>query len=345
MIVYIILIFLVLVLNLFCRNTLFASIFLGVLMIFIAATKALTVGSDTYNYYIAFVNVESLYYLRTFAGTQILWYYFNVFCCEYLNYDIFQFLCYSIIIYGFFYSFQKESAYPLFSILVFILMYFYFSSFNVMRQYIAISIVLLAYIQLLSRKYVVFLLFVLLASCFHFSALLALISWFLYKIRLPNNIYVYGGVVLSFVVGFFYTDKLTDMITSIVIDKDSDIMGYEQYLYFFGTGRNLLANLISNMVFVALYYLTRDKNDFFLKMYLVATVLDNLFGSAGHASRFILYFKMSVLFVFPNVLKDMHSIRLRSFYLTFIILYMFSVFSARFLLNESDVMPYKSSLF
>lgn len=262
MIVYIVLIFLTLVLNLFRRNTLFVSIFLGVLMIFIAATKALTVGSDTYNYYVAFVNVESLYYLRTFAGTQILWYYFNLICCEYLNYDIFQFVCYSIIIYGFFYSFQKESAYPLFSILVFILMYFYFSSFNVMRQYIAISIVLLAYIQLLAKKYVEFLLLVLLASGFHFSALLALFSWFIYKIRLPNSIYIYWVVALSFVVGFFYTDKLTDMITSIVIEKDSDVMGYEQYLHFFGVGRSLLANLISNLVFVVLYYFAKDKNAF-----------------------------------------------------------------------------------
>lgn len=314
--------------------------FMGGVMLFLAFSKSLSVGTDTYNYYLNFLNIKSYLFERTYSGTQKLWYYYNIVLKEFSNYDLFIFSCYFIIIFCFFYSFYKKSSNPVFSVLIFVLMYFYFSSFNIMRQYIALSIISVSYVFLTAKKYLIFLILIVLALGFHFSAIISLFAIVIMKINNLKSICIYTVVIVSFILGFYQNEIIKNLITSVSLDKNYDVMGYQNYFDYFGTNRNILANIINNIVFVICYYLHKDRNDFYLKMFFVSTILDNLFGSAGHASRFLLYFYISILFVFPEVLKHTRTKMLSWAYLFFIIIYMSFVFYSRIINNESNVYPY-----
>ncbi|MFD4703684.1 EpsG family protein [Gottfriedia sp. NPDC058432] len=69
------------------------------------------------------------------------------------------------------------------SILLYICIGFYFTSFNIMRQYLAISIVFWAIRYLGKGKFIKYLISILVASTFHFSALIMIPTYLIYKGR------------------------------------------------------------------------------------------------------------------------------------------------------------------
>ena len=94
------------------------------------------------------------------------------------------FFIYSVIImFGVFYFIKKLSPLKELSILLFVTVgIFYFSTFNGIRQWAAISIGLIAIVKLIEKKHIQFLILVILATLFHLSALLLFIFIF-FKIR------------------------------------------------------------------------------------------------------------------------------------------------------------------
>jgi hypothetical protein len=97
------------------------------------------------------------------------------------------FFIYSIIIMsGVFYFIKKLSPSTELSILLFVTIgIFYFSTFNGIRQWAAIAIMLIAIVKLVEAKYVQFLMFIILASLFHISAIITLVL-ILFRFRFNN---------------------------------------------------------------------------------------------------------------------------------------------------------------
>lgn len=69
------------------------------------------------------------------------------------------------------------------SILIFFLSYNYFHMFNGIRQFISIGIVLLAFKFIYSKKFIPYIIFIMIASTFHIMALVYIPLYFLYNIK------------------------------------------------------------------------------------------------------------------------------------------------------------------
>lgn len=115
--------------------------------------------------------------------------------------------------------------------------FFYFGLFlfidNPMRNFIAVGISLFSYKYLLSREIGKYVMVVLLATCFHFSAVLLLFVYFLYPIRMKNRTIIISYIVfnLIFVLAFekiiiniseffAFIPKVEEKMISYFIDGD-----------------------------------------------------------------------------------------------------------------------------
>ena len=75
-----------------------------------------------------------------------------------------------------FYTIYKESPYPVLSVIIYFGTGFFFHSLNLMRQYIAISIVLYSYKYLIKKEYIEFILCIILACLMHSISLVFIIA-------------------------------------------------------------------------------------------------------------------------------------------------------------------------
>ncbi len=90
-----------------------------------------------------------------------------------------------------FFAIAKESKDKVLSICVYFLLGFFFDSLNIMRQFLAISIIFIGFLFLIKRKKVFFVLCVLMASLFHSTALIMLVLAFLdYKMLFPCKLFL-----------------------------------------------------------------------------------------------------------------------------------------------------------
>lgn len=93
----------------------------------------------------------------------------------------------------------KESKNQLLSTLIYIALPSFYIAFSGLRQAVALSITMLAYLMIKNKRWVKFILLVILASLFHSSAIVFLIAYPLYYIK-HNSIYKLASVVSVFVV-------------------------------------------------------------------------------------------------------------------------------------------------
>lgn len=164
------------------RDILFIFITMGVLL-FLNCMRGLYVGNDTVSYYKLF-NYYSLGYTNeqySNAGffwmdnyVDIGWRYFNVLFSKISNnYQLFI-SCVAIFLYLFTSKFIKRySTNTSISILLFFLL-FYHQYLNVLRQAVAIVIILMAHKYLVNKRIVRFVFAVLIATLFHKYAIVSL---------------------------------------------------------------------------------------------------------------------------------------------------------------------------
>lgn len=330
--------FLLSIINTKLEKNVFLLLFLGVTLIFFAANKGLDVGTDTFNYYQNFQFIETDKYQRTYYGMQFVWYLFTLIIYKLFNYDIYMYICYSIIVMFFSCFIYKCSKHYLLSILLFLLLYFYFQSFNVMRQYLAISFVAYGYTFLCNGNKSKFHLALLLASCFHFSAIILLPLSFLCKMRLTNRIVV-SLVILSFIIGVLFSSQTKQIITlfSGLSFLNEGVTGY---LDNYGGQRNIYSNLLLNATFIFSFFFSKNKSDLFLLLYFIYIILSNLFGAGGQANRMFYYFQIALIIVIPNVWKEINVSWQKRLYLLWILLYSYSVWYFTLNANAGDLFPY-----
>ncbi len=196
-----------------------------ILLFCVSGFRDKNIGVDTLQYYNAFKKISLLDISK-----------FNVVRYEYG----FTFLCWILskisnkpqillIVTSFFVNYSilkfiyKYSNNVFVSILIYILLNFYFSYMNIMRQAIAISIVLFGYDFIIKNKNIKFILTCLFASLFHESALLAILllipNYFRFNKKMLFCVFVF--VIIAFFYGerFFvflanYSSRLLEYVNS-----------------------------------------------------------------------------------------------------------------------------------
>lgn len=201
---------------------------------------------------------------------------------------------------GYYKTIRKYSPYIIVSFL-FILTGPFFQSLFVLRQHLAMSIILLTYPYIIDRKIVPYILLFLLAYSFHQTAIIFFPIYFLYSIKkLTKIVFIYltGGVVLMFTMVLvlqFYVSNLTD-----------DTLSYNLSSYGLSEeGMNIKRGLLMSGLLVFRFIVMKSKsfepgiNKLLTIILLTASVAAFVFMGVFAGPRLLLYFT-GMFLVLPN---------------------------------------------
>lgn len=274
------------------------------LLFIIAAMRGLNVGVDTINYYNEYKYTTNLDFSEKIESEYLFWYLTYLFR-KYLNYDWYMIFNYLCIIAPVALIIRKYSPNYFFSLFLYIGCGFYMDSFNVMRQFLATSILFITFIFLEKDTKVRYLFwpFLIMAYFIHNSSLIVAPLFFIRKIDLSKTIM--GAVVLlSFFIGFFVNNYVSDLFQSMV-----GLAGrFDTYLeYTADEQRNFITNFGMNLVFLVSLWLAtvKTKQTIFFKAFFVSMIVFNLVGNMYYMTRLTFYYSIAQIICIPLIVADM----------------------------------------
>lgn len=220
-----------------------------VLMSLIAALRSPDVGIDTQQFYNAFYVIGKSSSLGSFRFEfgftllcKILYLLFGngqsliVFTSVFINFSVYLFI-------------KKHSKNCFQSALLYIFMNLFFNYMNIMRQAMAIAVLLLGYDLLRDKKYFSYLIVVLIASQFHISALLAIGLIALKMIRFNKKSMI--SLTIAGIIVFALLNQIFDLLI-LLFPKYSS---YKDSIYASGNLFGSLLDFMMNFFIVALLIL------------------------------------------------------------------------------------------
>lgn len=179
-------------------------------------------------------------------------------------------------------------------------MIFYQESLSIVRQSIALSFSMLAFTLFLERKYIYYILYMVLAFLFHQTAVIALSLPLAYLMvdRFSIREYYYYYIGIALVIALFFLSL--DNILIWMIENDYIDLKFLKYTSADNTFTPVLGttNLAVKIVTIAyfVYIMIINKADTILKFFLVMAVLDMLFSLCAlivsPLDRISLYFRL-----------------------------------------------------
>lgn len=299
MIIYLILLVVIFIIFNISKNKNKAFLISFVLITLIAALRKYTVGADTLQFYRDFSNIvkdlswnynnfryePGFYYLCKILGlisgdAQILIIVTSIF----INFSVFKFI-------------KKNSSDLFLSTILYIITLAFFSNMNIMRQALALAILLFAFEFLKEKKYVKYIVVVLIASLFHtvaFASLLLLVFAIL-----PNKKIVYFIEVAAAILSFIFYRQLFNILT-----LGFGYSGYATSQYgvsnYFGAVLSALETLVVvTSLFLVSYSKKNRDNSNKMKLLTIASILYIWFGFL--VIRMNIFNRISGLFGIYNI--------------------------------------------
>lgn len=237
----------------------------------------------------------------------------------------------------------EQSCNPTMSVFLFIAWGYYFLTYNTIRNYFALAIIIYAIQYIKNSKMLYFFIFVAIASLFHKSALVCIPIYLLANSKWKKSTYFFLGIgticallfsgLLRFIVFKFYP-------------------GYEGGAY--DTGRISYLNVIKAFLVIAIYvifYKSRDENEK-NRLYFHLNVLSLAFYVGMYwvpeISRIGFYMNTTSIFLIPNVIGQIEKRQDRkilkySIYLFSLII--FFLLCRGFYAETVHLLPYQTWLF
>lgn len=264
------------------------------------------VGADYPGYYYAFqevssANINSIRELLIINAHGEFGYLFLVYLFGKLGFTFCELaiLIATITMLLYYYFFKKYCSYSILSLLVFYAIYFIVYPFNVIRQGLTISLFLAILIPLLfEKKYILYVLYTLLGSLFHYSLLIVLILPFILKIKIKSEV-IYFLIMLGLI--FPIGDVVLKMNLFVNIAALS---------YYLDDSSNILA-LLNRLIFIipSLYFYNKsEKNSIERKMALISIIGLLIFihfrSYSLISSRITVYFKVVEIYLLVKYIKE-----------------------------------------
>lgn len=226
------------------------------------------------------------------------------------------------------------------AVLAFVLIYSgYFETYNMVRQYVAIAIMLSAYPLVEQRRYVAFVLAIGVATMVHPSALVAIPVVLLGRIRW--NSYLLGGLLLlSPIAESFVMEPLLELISKLLPERYA-FYSQGKYVYEMQSGLGVYPLFL---IFVGLFFLYyrryiepyRPEIYQYINYVVFAAILYNLFTHFEVGVRIFYY---PFVFIFPLIALSVRSRgKLREHPAIVAILLIFALFQYKSLSNTNE--PY-----
>lgn len=314
------------------RKKQFVFVVFGI-MTLISALRASTIGIDLDLHYaknyelISSVNWGDIPIFATLKQYEVGYCYFTK-LLTYISTDVqFYIIFTSVVIYGVHgYFFYKKSEDVILSSSLFMFFCLFYMYMNIVRQAIAVSILLLAYLIFSESKkkvhnYVVFVLLVILAYGFHSSAILCLVYLLFDKLKFTKINMLLGIVVTALIyVGYSSVYKFVLSILggndkySSYLDSEEYGVGYMNlqsiYYVMITLGAFLLGYYIlvwkdktSHKLFAKQEYKVKSNESFMLYMSFIAFACRLLIFKMSIITRFTFYFIPFVLILYPYAIS------------------------------------------
>lgn len=243
-----------------------------------------------------------------------------------------------IVLYATIYNYKEKLSLG-FMFFLYLFLY-YTTSFNIIRQALAVVIVAYSYKFIIDRNFKKFLLTVLIASFFHTTALLFLPFYLIYdKNEMRKKVIRYVYIFIALIVVFNY---------STIINLLSQILVFEKYeLYSIevdSTNMDFILNLFLLFVII-IFRKPLIKYDSRNEIFIYFSIINVIFLLTGYFSPFVkrisLYFGISNIFLlsaFPQISKN----KGQKLFIYFIVMvYAISYFSlTTIVLKQGNVIPY-----
>ncbi len=258
-----------------------------------------------------------------------------------------------IIMFGIFIKRTVSKEYWLLSLFLFITTGIYFASMNLVRQYMAIAICLLAILKLDRAKNIQFVILTFIAITFHTSALIMFAFALFYILLKKTNSTTIMWIIYSLSLVFIIIDlrQLIEFFSFLIPDR------WKWYLDSnFLNDRNtsaIVKQLIPNIIVV--YSIVKnkelkkhyDKFDISFALIFMSTIITNCFYGILVLLRLSNYFDFGFLIIIPIIfdylVKYDKKIKLSKFYIiSIIVYYLLLTVMTIFIMNGHGVMPYKT---
>lgn len=281
--------------------------FLSFSVLFIlSGFRGLSVGTDTSMYVRVFNRVGGLSDLDMHKGRfEFIYRLFECTIAQFTsNPHILLILSSFITLLLIYVVFYKESRLPWFSVLMFIMLMFFYDSMNMMRQYMAVALTCMAVHFFIKDKKIMFIFLAVIAGLFHTSAFMILILFPLSYINLNSGkryIYILVSIIIALGIG-----KLLPIMIRIM-------PGYEGYLtsdqYF---QQNQLGAILKSMVYFLFFLIVeysyrknsdggkKEQIEYWMALLGFAITLSSVNGSI--LSRIGIYFAVMFCVSVPNSL-------------------------------------------
>ena len=273
-------------------------LFSSALLVYLFAVQDISVGADTIPYYNTFYYINSLSlvdlikfgwepgYLainwligRFFVDGRAL----IVFLSLFILYPIARWI-------------HKESFWPELSLVVFVASGMWLASMGIFRQWCAMAILTFSYQYIKKRDFYKFLGIVILAMCFHRTAVVFLLAYFLYKVPINSNTIVFS-MPFSLLVGISGGYILQFLNKFARIAEEGNFNG----------GISMLIVLWSCVfiIFIIFRFKIPMNIELYYRLVFLAAFLQPIAFTFSNWARVVVYFSISLIILLPNVIVEM----------------------------------------
>jgi len=231
------------------------------------------------------------------------------------------------------YIWIKNSKMPGLSVFIYITLGFFTFSFSGLRQAIAIGILFLSFKFIQEKSLVKFIAFVALAMSFHTSAIIFIIAYPLYYLRIKAVHYIF--IIPFLLLTFIFKAKIFNLIYGLYSGVPEQTEPTNAFTMLF---------VMIFIFFLSLIFGSKDKKNLDFnayKNYLLITIFIQIFASESNiVMRTGYYFYIFITLLIPEVIKYQQDIKIRlvaTFVLIIALLYFFQINTGS---GYLDVSPY-----
>lgn len=313
----------------------------------IIASLRYYVGTDYGNYITIYNNRKDIPLIELITGNWEVFFMIVIKIASILNDYQFVFAIISfltvIILYMSIYNYKEKLS---LGFMFFLYLFLHFTtSFNIIRQALAIVIVAYSYKFILNRNLKKFIVTIIIASFFHITALVFL-PFYLVLDKNNKRRKIIKGLYIIFAIWAVLNYNL-------IINFLSNIPTFERFeLYSSNTKDSANLEFILNFAILGVVLMLKkilikydERNELFIFLYIINVILMFSGYFSPFLKRIAMYFGISNIFIlasFPQIAKNSRQKLLIYFVL---ILYAISIFTiTTYILNQANIIPYNSVL-
>lgn len=328
-----------------------SAIVIIVLSIF-AGLRALTVGYDisVYGKYIferAATYSSLTSYISTFQKNEVLYYILNFIVSRFSdNIHVFLFVhqfIIAFIIHLIAYREKKKHNTNLALTIFCYLMFWFNSSLNIIRQSLAIIIILYSFKFIEEKKYLKYYLFLAVAFFFHKSSILMIFLPLMHHIYNKKNSFIHICITsFLLIASFFFLDEIFFALARFLPMLEN----YDKYVVLGFTNlrtRYLIFKIIMLLAILFTYFCTnnKEKNNSLVAFAAFDVVFYSFSGFVKFGYRISYFFLPFYIIFIPRIIANIQTKKYRLLYLTVIILLSIAYWVVRYVIEGYDVtIPY-----